>query len=282
MPRPSPIASKPAEARDMALAEILRHARRAQAISQLELALRLGVSQRHLSFIEIGRARPSRELLLAWLEELSAPGWARNAALLTAGFAPTCGSRAAEAPADAERRSALEQLVTAHEPFPAIVFNADWLVELFSRGGLWLCGQVMPDLPEDLAAPGRGLDMIATVGHPQGLLSRARQPAYAAAALLRQFEAEAWVRPALRARVQACARALANRYGDLPPDSREPGAPYLNLTFDTAVGPLTFFTIQTVFGLPQNVTVEALRAELWFPADEFTRARMIEAAAAAA
>ena len=70
------------------LRETLQAARKSQRISQLELALRMGVSQRQVSFVESGRARPSRELLLAWLQELQAPLALRNVALQQAGFAP--------------------------------------------------------------------------------------------------------------------------------------------------------------------------------------------------
>jgi transcriptional regulator with XRE-family HTH domain len=94
----------------------LQTARKSKRLSQLELALRMGVSQRHVSFVESGRAQPSRELLLSWLHELQAPLALRNVALQQAGFAPVYrGSELADAVL-APVRDALGQLLQAHDP----------------------------------------------------------------------------------------------------------------------------------------------------------------------
>ena len=96
----------------------LQTARKSKRLSQLELALRMGVSQRHVSFVESGRAQPSRELLLSWLHELQAPLALRNVALHQAGFAPVYrGSELADAVL-APVRDALAQLLQAHDPCP--------------------------------------------------------------------------------------------------------------------------------------------------------------------
>lgn len=254
-----------------ALSELLRSRRQESGLSQMELAFRLGISQRHLCFVEIARARPSRDLLMAWMDALEAPVSVRNAALHHAGLSAVGARDACASSGEEMLREALEGLVAAHEPYPAVVFDADWRVQQLSAGGMDLCSQITTgfDLCAEIHA--QGLDMIEAVASPDGLLSRAQDPEVAAAALLAQFEAESWARPSLRDRVQACRAALMRRFGDRLPKGRDPGAPHLQLAFDTDAGPLTFFIIQTVVGLPQNVTPDALRAELWFPADEPTR-----------
>jgi transcriptional regulator with XRE-family HTH domain len=106
------------------LPQTLQCARKARHVSQLELSLRIGVSQRHVSFVESGRARPSRELLTRWLQELDAPLGLRNAALLQAGFAPAYRATTLADPDLAQANAALQQLLRAHEPMPALVLDA--------------------------------------------------------------------------------------------------------------------------------------------------------------
>lgn len=96
--------------------------------------MRLHVSQRHVSFVESGRARPSRELLAAWLEELGAPLVLRNEAMLRAGYAPAYSSVPLHDPALAEANHALERLLGAHDPLPALVIDAGWNVLRLNRG----------------------------------------------------------------------------------------------------------------------------------------------------
>lgn len=248
------------------LGRLLREARRATGLSQMEVSLRLGMSQRHLGFVELGRSRPSRPLLLRLLDELAASPSLVNAALHHAGFAP---QGPCEGEASDQLMAALARMTDAHDPFPALVFDADWHAQRISRGGWWLCKQIMPGA---LPPPGDTLDMIATVAAANGLLSCARNPEIAASALLCQMQVEAWARPSLRPRIEACEEALVARYGPLPDSVRAPGSTSLLLTFDTACGDLSFFTLQTVPGIPQDVSLGAIRAELWFPLDEHTRA----------
>lgn len=249
------------------LAEILRALRGAAGYSQLELALRLGISQRHLSFVEIARARPSRGLLVGWLDVLGASGSMRNAALIHAGFQPMQSTEGD----DSLLRDALEGLVRAHEPYPAVIFDPDWFAVSISEGGARLVQSITPTLPEELDDPVRGLDMIGAIAHPDGLLANAENPAVVAAAFLRQFETEAWARPSLRERVRHCTAALQSRYGPLPSAARNPATPHLRLAFRVNGVRLSFFTVQAVVGLPQNVTMDSVRAELWFPEDDVTR-----------
>lgn len=252
---------------DRHLGKLIKEARSERRLSQLELALRIGVSQRHLGFVELGRARPSRPLLLRLLDELGASPSLVNAALHHAGHASLgVGGQGAD-----QLMLALDQMVRAHEPFPALVFDADWYALHLNRGAWWLCEQAMPGFwgPEGV------LDMIAAVASPDGLLSRARNPHVAGGALLAQFRAEVWARPSLHERVEACAAALEARFGSALDSDRDPSAPSMSLTWDTPFGDLSFFAIQTVPGIPQDVSLGSIRAELWYPLDDRTRTVMM-------
>src|SRR6266566_2821928 len=107
---------------------LLREWRQRRNLSQLELALRSAVSARHLSFIETGRARPSREMVLHLAERLDVPLRERNRLLLAAGFAPVFGERSLDENEMAPVREALERFLAAHEPYPAVVVDRHWNV----------------------------------------------------------------------------------------------------------------------------------------------------------
>ena len=128
----------------------LQQARKARQLSQLELSLRVGVSQRHVSFVESGRAKPSRNLLMAWLQELDAPLALCNAAMLQAGYAPAFSAATLTDPLLAQANDALVQLLHAHDPMPAFVLDALWNVLHFNQGGLWLASTLMPGLADRL------------------------------------------------------------------------------------------------------------------------------------
>lgn len=225
--------------------------------------------------------KQSRALLLAWMSEVQAEGSLRNAALLQAGYAlddiePDCASSRAP-----QAAAALRQLLALHEPNAGLVFDADWLIVELNKGARALCRLLMPDLGCSRGPDAPRIDMIEALRDPRGLLARVRQPERAAAALLAQLRIEQWARPALRERVDGLASALEGRF-DLPgtPPPRHPALPYLELAFDSDRGPLSFALVQTVLGLPHDVTVGSLRTELWYPADECTAAVMRELACA--
>src|ERR687892_1665073 len=104
----------------------LRDWRQRRRMSQLELALEAGVSARHLSFLETGRSKPSREMVLHLAEELEVPLRDRNQLLLAAGYAPEYTERTIDSPEMAPVREALDAILTGHEPFPALVVDRWW------------------------------------------------------------------------------------------------------------------------------------------------------------
>ena len=250
----------------------LQQARKAQRLSQLELSLRVGVSQRHVSFVESGRARPSRALLDAWLRELEAPLALRNAAMLQAGFAPLYGSATLDDASLAQARHALVQLMRAHDPLPALVIDSRWNLLLSNRGCKWLVSALMPGadaLPDDAS-----VNLLDVLADPQGLTNAILNLEEVGPALLTQLRHEALVQPALMPKVEALAALLRDRLGaDRQP---RPGsiAPVLTTRYASPYGELAFFSMFTTFGTPQDITLASLRVEHLFAADEATRAVM--------
>lgn len=254
----------------MHVGTILRRAREARGISQLDLALTIGVSQRHVSFIETGRSRPSRSLIETWSRETQAPLSLRNAALHGTGYAPR------EAPRDLQPAlAALQQMLAAHEPCPGLVFDADWICRFTNQGARRLIRQLLPDFVAHTAASDGCFDMIEALAHSGGLLSRMVDPWIGGGALLDQLRSEQWARPTLSGRIDRFERSMIERFGPRPEaNNRAPGQPCLNLHFEADHGPMGFVTFESIFALPQDVTLASLRVELWFPADERTRAIM--------
>jgi transcriptional regulator with XRE-family HTH domain len=253
------------------LPETLRQARKARRLSQLELSLRVGVSQRHMSFVESGRAQPSRELLLAWLQALEAPLTVRNAALLQAGFAPAYGAAPLGDPALAQADAAMTQLLDAHDPMPALLLDADWNVRRMNRGATWLALTLVPwvaGLPA-----GTPINMLDLLAHPQGFTPHILNLHEVGPTLLAHVRAEAAVNPALEPKADALAAAWTARLGSalIPAGWSPPAAPVLTTRFATAHGQLAFFSMFTTFGTPQDITLASLRVEHMFAADDATR-----------
>jgi transcriptional regulator with XRE-family HTH domain len=255
------------------LRDTLQQARKAKRLSQLELSMRIGISQRHLSFIESGRARPSRNLLMNWLQELGASLPIRNRALLQAGFAPiyTDAGRGEDSVALASAYNALKQLLKAHDPLPAYVIDAHWNLIDFNQGGRWLATMLMPwtaDLPED--APINLLDLMSS---PEGMTKNLLNLVEVGPTLLAHIRDDAHALPELKPKVEAFAAFLIDRIGsaEATRDWPERVSPVLTSRFRTPVGELAFFSMFTTFGTPQDISLESLRVEHMFPADEHTR-----------
>lgn len=247
----------------------LQQARKSRRFSQLELSLRLNVSQRHISFVESGRAKPSRELLLAWLQELDASLRVRNEALLQAGYAPVYSAAPLNAPALAQASEALQQLLKAHDPMPAMIIDAHWNVLNFNAGARWLMNTLLPwaaDLPATM--PVNMLDLLA---HPDGLAGQMLNLAEKAPAMLAQLREEVAVLPELAPRFDALAAALGQRLGNQNlAGFVAPSAPLLTTRFASAYGELSFFSMFSTFGTPQDITLASLRVEHLFAADAHT------------
>lgn len=255
----------------------LQQARKARRLSQLELSLRMGVSQRHVSFVESGRAKPSRELLMAWLHELDAPLVVRNAAMLQAGYAPAYSAAPLDDPSLGQANDALVQLIKAHDPQPAFVIDAQWNVLHINRGGHWLATALMPwakallTNPLASSAPINLLDMLS---HPDGFTKHMTNLPEVGPALLAHLRDDASVQPTLTPKVEAFATLLRDRLGHQHGNTHWPAqaAPVLTSRFATAHGELAFFSMFTTFGTPQDITLASLRVEHMFAANAATLA----------
>ena len=261
-------------------AAALRQLRQQRRISQLELSLRVGVSQRHLSCIETGRARPSRGMLHALLDALDAPLADRNDTLLAAGYAPAYPRRLL---ADAELapvRAALAHLLAAHDPLPALVMDDAWNL-LQGKRGL----QALMALLGLLGAPPPPLDgslnFLRALLAPGGLAAALVDPLPVCAEVWQRAQREAVHCPALRALCDELRPQLPRRL--LAPAPERGSAPLLETALRTADGGvLRFFSVFTTFGAPLDVTVALLRVEHFILADEATRQCMAQAVAALA
>lgn len=253
-----------------ALALQLQKARQRQRLSQLALSLHLGVSQRHISFVETGRARPSRPLLLSWLEALSLPMFTRNALLQLAGFAPMFSASPLHDPHLEQARTALSHLLQSHDPQPALVIGAKWDLLQLNRGAQWLAETLMPEL---FASPQFSPNLLDLVLHPQGLMHCVINKEEAAADFWAQLRRDQVDQPELAPQIDAFVQKFA-------PLLKESGmnqapsvlSPLLTLRFMTAHGQLSFFRVLSTFGSPHDITLASMRVEHMFPADEHTRA----------
>lgn len=243
----------------------LREWRAARRLSQLELALEAGVSARHLSFVETGRAQPSRDLVARLADTLGLPLRERNALLLAAGYAPEFPETGLDTAELAPVRRAVEYILEHQEPYPAFALNRRWDVLRANRAAArvagWLCGgsrhgNMVRQFfdPEDLRAVVANWEEVAgdLIGHLHDAVAAAPSDTRA-----RHLLDEALRQPGVPARWRT--RDLA----------RAP-SPLLTVVFRKDGRELRFFSAISTFGTSRDVTVEELRIESTFPADDAT------------
>ena len=247
---------------------LMRDWRTRRGRSQLDLSLDVGVSTRHLSFVETGKSRPSPELVLAVAEHLDVPLRERNTMLLAAGFAPRYSSRDLSDPAMARVKTSLQRMLDAHDPYPGVVIDRRWNILLANAAATGLTA----DLPTSVVSPQPNVFRLCL--HPDGLAARTvnfdewagylvrqlrRTILLTDDAPLREIEDEVLGYPNVAQIVRRTSRSHADDQPILVP-------------FELAAGDatLSFFTTLTTFGTPLDVTLDELAVELFFPADEFT------------
>jgi transcriptional regulator with XRE-family HTH domain len=245
---------------------LLREWRQRRNLSQLELALRSAVSARHLSFIETGRARPSREMVLHLAERLDVPLRDRNRLLLTAGFAPAFGERSLEEREMAPIREALERFLTAHEPYPAVVVDRHWNVVAWNRGVNYVNRGVAPELR---APPANALRIAL---HPDGLAPRISNLAdwsgYLLARLRREIEATG--DPDLEALYQELAGYPGVGTENDRADAPTPNDIMLKHELRLDDTDLALFCTFTTFGTARDLTLAELTILAFYPANPQT------------
>jgi len=246
--------------------ELIRDWRQRRRMSQLDLACEAEISTRHLSFLETGRSAPSREMVLHLCEHLETPLRERNRLLLAAGYAPALPVRAMDDPDLGPARAAVERLLKAHEPYPALAVDRGWnLISANSAVAPLIAGAA----PALLAAP---VNVLRLSLHPEGLAPRIEN--------LGQWRSHLLHR--LRRQISEIGdRGLAELYEELAAYPAPPpvDAPHraedllaVPLVLRGEHGLLSFWSTTLVFGAPLDVTLSELALETFLPADEATAA----------
>nr|WP_256584063.1 helix-turn-helix domain-containing protein [Pseudomonas sp. SDI] len=254
MPLPFPRSTPP-----VAAGEQLRQLRRQAQLSQLDLSLLSGVSQRHLSCIETGRAQASPGTLHNLLMALQVPLEQCNAVFLAAGYAPRYQATPLASAAMDAVRGALDHLLHANNPAPAIVLGSNWEVVAANASTALLFDLL--DLPVDMSS---GLNLLVTLLEPGGLGDHLLNA--------EEIRAVAWQRASREALGNP---VLASLLAQLPPPAH-PAVDASELTplvltrIGSAHGELHFLSTFTTFGMPQDITLASLRIEHLIPADSRT------------
>jgi transcriptional regulator with XRE-family HTH domain len=258
--------------------QLLRSWRLRRRLSQMELALESGVSQRHLSFLESGRARPSRAMILDLSETLGVPLRDRNGWLLAAGFAPVFRTRGLDDPQMTQVMAAVRMMLANHEPFPAVAVDRAWNVQLSNGPFDRLVAMLGDDLWERVGGEPR--NVMRLFFHPAGVRPFVANWDAVAPLLWHRVrrEAEALGTPATGAILAEIERHLDTGSLRMPED--EGLVPVLPLVIEKGTLRVSLFTAIATFGTPQDVTADELRIESLFPADEVTD-RLFRAAEAA-
>ncbi len=247
--------------------QLLREWRTRRNRSQMDLALEVGVSPRHLSFVETGKSRASPELLLALADQLEVPLRERNALLLASGYAPRYPRTPLNAGEMARVRQTLERILSGHDPYPGLVIDRYWNVVLANSSAQSLLG----DLPAELLGPPANVFRVAL--HPQGLASRTLNFGAWCAHLLGQLHHARSLTgdPEFDRLVEEVeAYPTVSALGDWRRNLEEEGALFVSLRLQVGGSPLSLFTTLTVFGTPHDVTLSELAIELFYPADDET------------
>lgn len=249
--------------------EHLRHWRQRRRLSQLELALQAEVSTRHLSCVETGRASPSREMVLRLAERLQLPPRERNALLVAAGFAPMYRERALDDPAMAAARAAVQRILDAHEPWPALAMDRHWNLVMHNRLVPLLLQGVAPAL---LQPP---VNVLRLSLHPQGLAPRIHNlPQWREHLLERLRQQIATTGDSALAALADELRALPGGEDGVHALPGEHLGVLMPFRFDTPFGALNLISTTTVFGTAVDITLQELALETFFPADDASAERL--------
>ncbi len=255
---------------------LMRFWRDRRGKSQLDLSLDTGVSQRHLSFVESGRSVPSRQVLSNLAEGLDIPLRERNALFLAAGYAPLYPEPNWDAPQMRTVKRAVERLVRQHEPWPALVMDRHWNVVMTNAAAPAFFGRFI-----DLAHYPRPRNLLRLLFDPGGLRPFVEDWPDLARSLILRLHREA-PQGVLDAAAQALLAELL-AYPDIDPDWRylrgQPDRaqlPYVPFTLRLGEQRLSYFSLITTVGTPQNVTAQERRIESLFPADDETEAAHLD------
>lgn len=259
------------------IGDLLRSWRRRRNLSQLELALDAAVSARHVSFLETGRARPSREMVIRLAEQLEIPLRERNGLLLAAGYAPIYSERRLDAPEMLPVRQAIDRFLRAHEPYPAVVVDRHHnLIAANDALDLLLEG-VDPQLLEPPA------NAMRVALHPKGMAPRTLNLAEWSSHLLQRVRREAHSTgdPELASLHDELAGYPGVETPATPPEIQAGDIllPLKLLDLD-GTSELAFFSTISTFGTAADITLAELAIEAFYPANAHTAMRLLQSVGA--
>ncbi|MGY4571550.1 MULTISPECIES: helix-turn-helix transcriptional regulator [Bradyrhizobium] len=259
-------------AKPVLIGEHLREWRQRRHLSQLDLAVDAEISARHLSFVETGRSAPSRDMVLKLAERLDVPLRERNVLLVAAGFAPAFPQRSLDDPALRSAREAINLVLKAHEPNPALAYDRHWNLVSANR----MVAPLLEGVPQRLL--GQPFNILRLAFHPEGLAPRTVNLAEWAAHLLERLhrQCEATADPELLKLYQDLkSYPIPARSAPITTDNNVALPFKLRLNGEI----LSFISTTMVFGTPVDITLQELALETFFPADELTAERMRQMAA---
>lgn len=243
------------------IGDLLKTWRARRARSQLALAVEVGVSTRHLSFVETGRSRPSPELVLALAHHLDVPLRDRNTMLLAAGYAPRFSTMALDDDTMTTIRASLRRILDTHDPYPGLVLDRHWNIVMTNRAAGRLVGLLPPHLARE------PINLFRASLDPDGLARHTTNLDVWAPYLLGQLD-----RLVAQYGDEELHRLSAELRGTWPAESTGAfaGGPVVTCDLEVAGHPMSLYTTLTTFGSARDVTLDELLVELFFPADATT------------
>lgn len=242
---------------------LLRRWRERRRLSQLDLAELAEISPRHVSCLETGRSMPSRAMVLRLAKRLDVPLRERNTLLLAAGLAPIYRERRLDDPALRQARAAVERVLAAHEPYPALAVDRGWTLLAANRA----VGALLAGVSAALMEP--PVNVLRLSLHPDGLAPR----------ITNLGEWRSHVLERLRHQIEVSGdRVLEQLLAELESypggeehtlDPADPGV-FVPMRLRIDAGELALISTTTVFGTPVDITLAELAIESFFPADDAT------------
>ena len=252
--------AQPTDPAQRAFGDDLRRFRSARRLSQLDLALTSDVSARHISFLESGRASPSRDMVLQLGQALRLPGSGLNALLQSAGYAPVFRASSLGSAELAPFRRIVDQMIARHAPYPALVLDRLWNVLEATPSAQALLGPLQSSPPESSV-----VRLLAASPTAEALIPNLPE---VLAELARRIRAE-MAHAGMDHQLTSLLAFIERRLAELPAvDRARPGRAVVPVHISTPHGEVRLLTVMAHFGASDDITVQDLRIELLFPADD--------------